>query len=147
MLGTPPDSMPVKGTALTATVGAGSRIQSKLLFMSAGTGTESSGLRLQIGKFWLFLRKNSTALELVKWSSRLLGDPKETPPWEGFEKRSDWHLSEQVLVEILPWSRGCSGSPPGPWQTYFLWICLRVFSWPFLWLCEMSRSLLLLISA
>lgn len=84
MLSTPPDSVPVKGTALTATVGVGSCIQPKLLFMSAGTGTESTGLKLQKGKFWLFLRKNSAASDLVKRSSQLLEAPKETPPWEGF---------------------------------------------------------------
>ena len=73
-LSTPPDSVAVKGTALTdrgtaPTIGAGSCIQPKLLFVFAGTGTESSGLKLQKGKFWLFLKKNCTTLELVKQSS------------------------------------------------------------------------------
>lgn len=64
-----PDSVLVKGTVLTATVGAGSCIQPKLLFLSAGTGTESRGLKLQKGKGFLFLRKNSITSELVKQSS------------------------------------------------------------------------------
>lgn len=57
MASTPSDSVLVKGTVLTATLGAGSCIQPKLLFLSAGTGAESSGLKLQTGKGFCSSRK------------------------------------------------------------------------------------------
>lgn len=81
MLSTPPVSVPVKVTTLTATIGAGSCIQPKSLFMSSGTETESRGLKLQKGKFWKLLRKNATTLELVKVPTDCWVIPKK--PYDG----------------------------------------------------------------